>query len=301
VFELKLMCPQDQVGLISEALEVLDAVSVSVEDADARTSDERALYGEPGMVPPREAWDRSLVSALFMDETSAQDAERLLKLQDFVAACSWLGLHHVPDQDWVRWTQSQFEPVAIAPGFWVVPSWHEPPQEAGTVLRLDPGLAFGTGNHPTTRMCLRWLTRHNLQGLRVLDYGCGSGILAIAAAKLGARSVDAVDVDAVAIEATRQNAQANNVLMQVGSPELAQGAYDVVLANILSSPLKVLAPLLVAHVAAGAHLVLAGILVRQANELKQAYGACLSVSGRPCCLEVQDAEEGWILMTALLQ
>jgi ribosomal protein L11 methyltransferase len=205
-----------------------------------------------------------------------------------------LGIAEVPEQDWVRLTQSQFAPVDITPEFWIVPSWHEPPAQARQVIRLDPGLAFGTGTHPTTRMCLRWIASHAPQGQRVLDYGCGSGILAIGAAKFGAGEVDAVDIDEAAVRATLDNAQANGVALHaVGLPEQAQGRYDVVLANILATPLKVLAPLLCGHVAPGGHLVLAGILERQAQELMQAYAPHAR-------LTVADSEDGWILMTAEL-
>jgi len=304
MFELKLLCPQGQVETISDALEALDAVSVSVEDADAHTPAEQALFGEPGMPPPQEGWQRSRIVALFLEEAAAQEASSLITLQDFFASSQILGVSELPDQDWVRLTQSQFEPVAITPSFWVVPSWHEPPQEARTIIRLDPGLAFGTGTHPTTRMCLRWLAGQNLSGLRVLDYGCGSGILAIGASKMGAVSIDAVDIDEAAVQATRLNAQANQAQLNAGLPQQAQGTYNVVLANILASPLKVLAPLLVSHVAVGGHLVLAGILERQADELKEAYAACLKqdhAGARAGALEVTDSEDGWILMTALLQ
>jgi ribosomal protein L11 methyltransferase len=197
----------------------------------------------------------------------------------------------VPDQDWVRLTQSQFDPVEITPSFWIVPTWHEPPAAATQCLRLDPGLAFGTGTHPTTRMCLRWIASHDLSGQRVLDYGCGSGILAMAAQVFGANDTDAVDIDPAAVSSTRVNAAANHVSLRTGLPDLAQGAYQVVLANILATPLKVLAPLLCAHLAPGASLVLAGILSRQAQELQEAYAPFVD-------LVVSDEQEGWILMTA---
>jgi ribosomal protein L11 methyltransferase len=203
-----------------------------------------------------------------------------------------LGVAPVPDQDWVRLTQSQFAPVEITPEFWIVPTWHEPPEQAKQVIRLDPGLAFGTGTHPTTRMCLRWIAKQGaFAGQRVLDYGCGSGILAIGAAKFGAPDVDAVDIDEAAVSSTRLNAEANGVRLNAGLPDAAKGRYDTVLANILATPLKVLAPLLCSHVAPGGSLVLAGILERQADELKQAYAPYAA-------LEVSDSEDGWILMTA---
>lgn len=289
--ELVLLAPEAAVEPISDALDALDALSVSVEDADALTPAEQALFGEPGMPPPKEGWQRSRVVALFQDEAAAREAAALLAAQDFFEGCQVLGVQVVADQDWVRLTQSQFDPVEITPTFWIVPSWHEPPAAAEQVIRLDPGLAFGTGTHPTTRMCLRWTARQGAQGLRVLDYGCGSGILAIGAAKFGADRIDAVDIDPAAVEATRLNAAANHVTLQAGLPDAAQGDYDLVLANILATPLKVLAPLLCAHVRAGGHLVLAGILSRQADELREAYAPWVS-------LAVSDEEDGWILMTA---
>ena len=293
MFELRLLCPEERVEPVSDALEALDALSVSVEDADAQTPAEQALFGEPGMPPPKEGWQRSLVIALFPGEAQAKEAAELLAPQDFFAGCKFIAIVDVPEQDWVRLTQSQFEPVEITPSFWIVPSWHEPPAQAQDVIRLDPGLAFGTGTHPTTRMCLRWIARHAPLAQRVLDYGCGSGILAIGAAKFGAGNVDAVDIDEAAVRSTEANARANGVQVTAGLPDRAQGPYDTVLANILATPLKVLAPLLCGHVAHGGALVLAGILARQEEELKAAYAPY-------CALEVSDEEDGWILMTATL-
>lgn len=290
MFELMLMCPQDRVESLSDALDALDALSVSVEDADAQTDAEVALFGEPGMPAPKDGWQRSRITALFADKALAEEASALLQAQDFFDGCEVLGLSELQDQDWVRLTQSQFAPVEITPEFWIVPTWHEPPAQARQIIRLDPGLAFGTGTHPTTRMCLRWIAAH--PGFaRVLDYGCGSGILAIGAAKFGAVTVDAVDIDSAAVESTELNAHANGVQLQVGLPELASGTYSLVLANILAIPLKVLAPLLRAYVADHGHLVLAGILERQADDLKAAYAPY-------CQLQVTDREDGWILMTA---
>lgn len=289
MFELRLECPQTQVELISDALMALDALSVSVEDADAHTEQEQALFGEPNMPAPAAGWLRSYLIALFADEALAQDAAKLLSLQPFFENCALVGIHAVPEQDWVRLTQSQFEPVPITPHFWVVPSWHEPPSEAKWVMRLDPGLAFGTGTHPTTRMCLRWIAEHPPTGQRVLDYGCGSGILAIGAAMLGATQVDAVDIDPDAVSAALLNAQANHVQLNLGLPDLAVGTYPLVVANILAAPLKVLAPLLCSHVAAGGTLLLAGILERQTEEIQAAYQAYIS-------LKVADTQDGWVLM-----
>jgi ribosomal protein L11 methyltransferase len=289
--ELNLLCSQDQVEILSDALMALDALSVSVEDADAHTDQEQALFGEPGMPVPAQAWLRSQVIALFADQALAEQAAHILKLQDFFENASLIRIAEVPAQDWVRLTQSQFEPVEITPDFWVVPSWHEAPAQARQVIRLDPGLAFGTGTHPTTRMCLRWIALHLHKGRRVLDYGCGSGILAIGAALCGAAEVDAVDIDADAVTAAQANAVANQVTVNTGLPDLAQGQYGLVVANILAAPLKVLAPLLCGHVEQGGHLLLAGILSRQIEEIQQAYAPYLQ-------LQVADTQDGWVFMTA---
>jgi ribosomal protein L11 methyltransferase len=291
MFELSLLCSQDQVETLSDALMALDALSVSVEDADAHTDQEQALFGEPGMPAPTQAWLRSQVLALFADQSLAEHAAHILKLQDFFDNASLIRIAEVPPQDWVRLTQSQFEPVEITPDLWVVPSWHEAPAQALQVIRLDPGLAFGTGTHPTTRMCLRWIALHLHKGCRVLDYGCGSGILAIGAALCGAAEVDAVDIDADAVTAAQANALANQVIVNTGLPDLAQGQYGLVVANILAAPLKVLAPLLCAHVMQGGHLLLAGVLSRQIEEIQQAYAPYLQ-------LQVADTQDGWVLMTA---
>ena len=296
LFELILLAPVHEVETLSDALDALDALSVSVEDADAQTPAEQALFGEPGMPPPTAGWERSRVVSLFTTEALAREAAAVLAAQDFFAGCQTVVIQAVVDQDWVRLTQSQFTPVDITPEFWIVPTWHEPPAQAKQVIRLDPGLAFGTGTHPTTRMCLRWVATHGTpdQSLgRVLDYGCGSGILAIGAAKFGALDIDAVDIDQAAVESTCANADANHVQLQAGLPDKAVGKYQTVLANILATPLKMLAPLLCTHVQPGGNLVLAGILDSQEDELKAAYAPY-------CQLEVYDAQEGWILMTARL-
>jgi len=306
LFELTLLAQEADVDLLSDALMELEALSVSVEDADADTEHEEALWGEPGMPVPREAWLRSTVKSLFPDEAQALEAVTLILAQDWATDIHVQGIQPVDEQDWVRLTQSQFQPVPITEAFWIVPTWHEVPAGAKVAMRLDPGLAFGTGTHPTTRMCLKWLAQHApaYAGQPVLDYGCGSGILAIGALLHGAARADAVDIDPAAVDATLANAQANvahlkdaggALPLQVGLPDLvgeAAARYPVVLANILATPLKMLAPLLAAHVAPGGHLVLAGILARQEDELKAAY------ADAGLTLNVANAEEGWILMTA---
>jgi ribosomal protein L11 methyltransferase len=283
------------VEAVSDALiDELDALSVAVEDADAGSGDEQELFGEPDMPAPQEGWQHSTLNALFTEEAQASQAAAALLSQGWGDELVAQGIHVVPDQDWVRLTQSQFAPVAITPSFWVVPSWHRPPAGATRVIRLDPGLAFGTGTHPTTRMCLAWVARHGAllaaPGARVLDYGCGSGILAIGAALHGARDIDAVDIDPGAVQATEDNAAANGVRLRSGLPERASGRYNVVLANILATPLKFLAPLLLDQLADGGQLVLAGVLERQAGELQDAYAPMLA-------LQVSDTQDGWILMT----
>jgi ribosomal protein L11 methyltransferase len=291
--ELVLRVSEMLVEPVSDALgDELGAVAVSVEDAQADSDGERAMFGEPGMPPPRAGWAQSTVRALFDDGAQATAAATLLLAQDWAAGGVQVqSLEAVPDEDWVRLTQSQFAPVEITPTFWIVPSWHEAPAAAQKVIRLDPGLAFGTGTHPTTRMCLRWIAAHERAWSRVLDYGCGSGILAIGAALHGAASIDAVDIDSAAVQATRANARANGVVLNAALPQAAHGAYDLVLANILAKPLTLLAPLLTGHLADAASLVLAGILERQAEDLRAAYAPW-------CALDVADSAEGWILMTA---
>ena len=298
MYELVLRAPAAVVEPLSDLLmDELESLSVSVEDADADTEAERALFGEPGMPAPAPGWDRSTVKALFDTEAAADQAAALVLAQFADDGAHVQALHAVEDQDWVRLTQSQFAPVEITPEFWVVPSWHEVPAGARQVMRLDPGLAFGTGTHPTTRMCLRWLARCGAAPTRadlarVLDYGCGSGILAIGAALVGAGFIDAVDIDPAAVQSTRDNAQRNGVApetLAAGLPAQARGDYGVVLANILATPLKLLAPLLARHVAPGGWLVLAGILARQADDITAAYAPWLQV-------QMADEEDGWVLM-----
>ena len=279
---------------VSDSLaDELGARAVSVEDAQAGSETEQAIFGEPGLPAPRTGWAQSTVRALFDTAAQATDAATLLLAQEWAAD----GVHVqslivVPDEDWVRVTQSQFAPVEITPTFWIVPSWHQAPAAARQVIRLDPGLAFGTGTHPTTRMCLRWIASHAKPWRRVLDYGCGSGILAIGAAMHGAKAVDAVDIDDDAVTSTRANARANGVTLNAAPPGAAHGTYDLVLANILAKPLTLLAPLLTAHLDSGAWLVLAGILDRQTEELQQAYAPW-------CVLGVADSDDGWVLMTGI--
>lgn len=288
--ELTIPVSEEQAELLSDALMELGALSVSVEDRFGDTAQEQALYGEPGMPPPKGAWAQSLVRALFADEAQADAALASLLAEDILPDLREVRQSTVEDQDWVRLTQSQFQPVSIADALWIVPSWHEPPAADVPIIRLDPGLAFGTGTHPTTRLCLEWLARQTLQDHSVLDYGCGSGILAIAAAKFGGGPVVGVDIDPDAVTATKANASANDVTLQADLPDsLRDARFDIVVANILSAPLKLLAPAIAAHVSPGGWLVLSGILDRQAEELIAAYAPYAT-------LQIDKTLDGWVCL-----
>ena len=271
------------------------ALSVAIEDADAGSAGEQPVFDEPG-TGERGHWQRARLTALFDNEAGATGAATGLAASPAGAGARIEAITPVDDLDWVRLTQSQFGPTEIGPGFWIVPTWSAVPPEAERVIRLDPGMAFGTGTHPTTRMCLRWIAR-SASGRpapwpRVLDYGCGSGVLAIAAGLFGAEAIDAVDIDPAAIEATRANAIANAVALRTGGTEMAFGGYSLILANILATPLKLLAPLLSNRLGGGGELVLSGILSAQADDLRASYGPWLS-------LRVADEQDGWILMTGV--
>lgn len=256
---------------LSEALLELGALSVDLLDADAGTPDEQAIFGEPGEAPPG-IWQHNRVSALFNE-----DHDLLSILRN---AANGIGMKNLPDyrvemladNDWVRLTQSQFEPIGISSRLWIVPTWHTPINQNAINITLDPGLAFGTGGHPTTRLCLRWLDNHLRGGESVLDYGCGSGILAIAALKLGASCATGIDVDEQAVQSSRDNASINLVTAQFCLPDDApQQQYDVVIANILTNPLRMLAPLLANATRQGGQIVLSGILDGQAPEIMSIY------------------------------
>ena len=288
--EVVVIVDADSAAALSDALLDAGALSVAVEDADADQDTEQPLYGEPGLEPPQPAWRRN---RLIIMVDAAADAAHLLA--SAAAAIhldppAIIAARDVAEADWVRLTQAQFTPTRISEKLWVVPSWHEPPDPAAINLRLDPGVAFGTGTHPTTRLCLAWLAQAQLTGARVLDYGCGSGILAIAAAKLGARDVVGTDIDAQALAAARANSAINQVAARyTAAQELGSGAYDVILANILANPLLRLAPALVARLAPGGRIVLSGILERQAQQLIDAYAGL----DDDLSLQVWRREDGW--------
>jgi ribosomal protein L11 methyltransferase len=276
----------------SDALLAAGAMAVSVEDAQADTAAEEPLYGEPGLTPSRAAWPRSRLTVLVAAEYDPEQLLRAASSECDGDAPAEVEVRAVADADWVSLTQAQFQPTYIAAGLWVVPTWHAPPEPDAICLRLDPGAAFGTGTHPTTRLCLRWLARARPQG-SVLDYGCGSGILAIAAARLGAAWVLGTDVDPQALTVARSNAELNGVRCSFVEPDaLGAEKFDAVVANILANPLKLLAPGLLARVAPGGQLVLSGILERQAEEMIESYRR----HDPELPLTVAESADGWVCL-----
>ncbi|MEM5388701.1 50S ribosomal protein L11 methyltransferase [Paraburkholderia phymatum] len=288
--ELIVELAREHAEALSDALLELGALSVSVEDADADTPDEQPLFGEPGLTPERTAWTHSRVIALL-----APEHEPAVLL---AAAANELGLADTPsfsvreveEQDWVRLTQSQFDPIPIGERIWVVPSWHAAPDPDALVLELDPGLAFGTGSHPTTRLCMEWLEQSVKKGESVLDYGCGSGILAILAKKCGADPVIGIDIDPQAVESARHNSERNHADVTYGLPDDCPASeFDIVVANILSNPLKLMASMLSSKVKPGGRIALSGILARQAEEVAQIYRQWIDI-------DVWREHEGWVCL-----
>lgn len=267
---LKIEAQDDNAELLSDTLMELGALSASIEDANAETPDEQPIFGEPGEPPPG-IWQQNVVSAL-LDENA--DLGSLLK--ELSAATGIADFRYstetIAEQDWVRATQSQFEPIRIRDDLWIVPSWHDAPNPDGLNIVLDPGLAFGTGSHPTTHLCLSWLADTVTPQASVLDYGCGSGILAIAARKLGADNVVGVDIDTQAIQSSVYNAGQNQTDASFYlANDLPGGQFDIVVANILSSALSVLAPALARAAKPGGKIALSGILREQAEQVSTIY------------------------------
>ncbi|MES2316756.1 MAG: 50S ribosomal protein L11 methyltransferase [Pseudomonadota bacterium] len=296
--EVVIEIAREHAEALSDALMEAGALSVSVEDADEGTAQENPLFGEPGMVPTEAAWDRSRVVAL-----TDVDADQAAIVAEAAAAIALpappaFTVRAVADEDWVRLTQSQFAPIHIGKNIWVVPSWHDAPDPDALILELDPGLAFGTGSHPTTRLCMEWLEAHPAPGESVLDYGCGSGILAMVAKKMGAGDVAGVDIDPQAIASARDNATRNQCEIDfylpdsfavADKPQHATGRFHIVVANILSSPLKLMAPMLAGRVAPGGALILSGVLARQAEEVAEAYAPFIK-------LGVWAEQDGWVAL-----
>jgi len=285
---VELVVAGEDAEALCEALEAAGAISTELSDADAGTPDESAVFGEPGA--DMALWPRSRVSALF-----AGDADAARAAGEALEACALstldgASIERVEDADWVALTQRQFEPIRAGERLWIVPTWHEPPEPSAVNIVLDPGAAFGTGSHPTTRLCLAWLERNLRQGDEVIDYGCGSGILAIAALKLGAASAVATDIDPLALEAARYNCARNGVALAVVDAKVGiKGRAHVTIANILANPLRMLAPILASHTRPHGSLALSGILEDQADDVIRAYSPWAS-------LAVDSREAGWVLL-----
>ncbi len=274
---------------LSDALMAAGALSVDVSDGDAGTPDERPVFDEPGGAPSP-GWLHARVAALFTDTADVPRAFAAAFAEAGVSSGPAYKIERVEDEDWVRVTQAQFAPQQVTARLWVVPSWHEPPDPAAINIVLDPGLAFGTGTHPTTRLCLRWLAETLRGGETVIDFGCGSGILAVAAMKLGAVRASGVDIDPQAVLAATANARRNGVAATfVSAAEHLPGPARIVVANILAPPLIVLAPLLAELTEPGGRIALSGILEPQAGEVREAYAPWYDFGP-------EAGEDGWVLL-----
>ena len=277
---------------LCDALLEAGALSACIEDADAGTPDEQPQFGEPGSVNSP-GWMRSKILVLFEPDADVANMLSVAANQVGLSEAPSFLIEEIEEQNWVQLTQSQFDPIRVSERLWIVPSWHEIPDPDAINLNLDPGMAFGTGSHPTTRLCLEWLERTVSAQCSVLDYGCGSGILAIAAARLGAGQVAGVDIDPQAVEAAYANAERNGVSALFADSTLpVAGEYDLVVANILSNPLRVLAPAICAHVRSGGQLALSGILREQADEIIGIYATWLPLS-------VADTREDWVCLSGI--
>lgn len=273
---------------LADALEAMGAIASELSDADEGTPDEQAVFGEPGS--SLAVWSRCRVRALFPDHVDLSAAVGEALAGCGIEALAAASVDRLEDADWVAVTQRQFDPMRVGERLWIVPTWHEAPEPGAINIALDPGAAFGTGSHPTTRLCLAWLEAHVRPGDEVLDYGCGSGILAIAALKLGAARARALDIDPLALEAARYNAQRNRVTLDVLDAQRGfEGLHRITVANILANPLRMLAPILASHTLAGGEICLSGILEAQAAEVVAAYepwAGLAPVAG----------DSGWVLL-----
>ena len=268
--QVNIVVPSSHAELLSDELMEVGALSTAIEDAYAGTDKEQPIFDEPNE-PSAEIWEQSLIIAMFDADTDVDAAVALLP-ENMRPVKEAYTVTSVADQDWVKLTQSQFDPIHVSDRLWITPTWHEAPTDGSINIELDPGLAFGTGSHPTTFLCLRWLDTHMPQGAAVLDYGCGSGILAITAAKLGAGKVVGVDIDKQAIRASHDNATQNQVNIEVYLPDAQpEGQFDVVVANILANPLRMLGQMLAGRVKTDGQIVLSGILAEQVDEITALY------------------------------
>jgi ribosomal protein L11 methyltransferase len=291
---LKIQANESNADAISDALMNIGALSASIEDANAETLGEQAIFGEPGDPPPG-IWQQNIVTAMFDEGADVSHVIRALSQeltgQETAIPKFQYCTEIIAEQDWVRATQAQFDPIKITDAMWIVPTWHVAPNQDAINIVLDPGLAFGTGSHPTTHLCLEWLCQQNLKNQTVLDYGCGSGILAIAAKKLGSAHVVGVDIDDQAIIASQHNAQQNHVDIEFfDANTFAYQTFDVVVANILSSALMVLAPALSKYCKVGAKLALSGILESQKETLIARYSEWFN-------MDTPKQKDAWVLLT----
>ncbi len=286
---LKIEAQDHTADLISDTLMELGALSAIIEDANAETIDEQPIFGEPGDPPPG-IWQQNLVSALFDEGVDVSDMIAKLQLQTKLSNLQYT-TEIIQEQDWVRATQSQFDPIKITDKLWIVPTWHSSPDPEAINIILDPGLAFGTGSHPTTHLCLAWLTKTVTQAASVLDYGCGSGILAIAAKKLGAGHVVGTDIDTQAIQSSLYNAEQNAVTADFYHASQYQSQeFDIVVANILSSALSVLAPALAKSCKTGGKIALSGILREQESAVSAIYAEWFE-------MQTPQYMDSWVLLT----
>jgi ribosomal protein L11 methyltransferase len=286
---LKIEAQDNTADLISDTLMEMGALSAIIEDANAETLDEQPIFGEPGDPPPG-IWQQNIVSALFDEGVDVAQIIADLQQQTKLSNLQY-STETIEEQDWVRATQSQFDPIKITDKLWIVPTWHESPDNNAINIVLDPGLAFGTGSHPTTHLCLAWLTQTVQAGQSVLDYGCGSGILAIAAKKLGAGQVIGTDIDAQAIQSSVYNAEQNHVAADFYHAAKYQSQeFDIVVANILSSALSVLAPALAKSCKANGKIALSGILKEQAADVSAIYAEWFN-------MEPPQFMDSWVLLT----
>jgi ribosomal protein L11 methyltransferase len=291
---LKIQANENNADAISDALMGIGALSASIEDANAETAAEQAIFGEPSsndiQYPPPGIWQQNIITAMFNEDVDVSQVISALSAETAIPTFQY-STDIIAEQDWVRATQAQFDPIKITDKLWIVPTWHVAPNQDAINIVLDPGLAFGTGSHPTTSLCLEWLSQQNLKNQTVLDYGCGSGILAIAAKKLGAKQVVGVDIDLQAIIASHYNAEQNQVDIEFyDANAFSHETFDLVVANILSSALMVLAPALAKYCKTGAKLALSGILEAQTEALIARYSEWFT-------MDAPTQNDAWILLT----
>jgi ribosomal protein L11 methyltransferase len=288
---LTFFAEEKDIDLLSEALETRGALSIFIQDKNLNNSDEELIFGEPHS-GPNKFWATNQIQALFNDSINIKEIqdELILNFQDidfkFTASS-------VSETDWVKLSQSQFKPICIKDRINIVPSWHKINNPKLINIILDPGLAFGTGAHPTTHLCTEWLIDNVSKEKKVLDYGCGSGILAIAAYKLGAKTVKGVDIDPQAIIASKENGTLNECNIDwLNTDKDFKFQADLLVANILSSALSVLAPLLASYCSPKGKIALSGILESQENQIKKIYAPWFT-------FEQTSKNNGWVCLSGV--